>query len=379
MTGSIQPKNGKFYMVISTFDEKGKRKQKWIPTGLSVKGNRKAAEAMLKRFLTEHDGQNLNSAGQDLVDYLESWIVTVEPRLKPSTVRSYRQKLNNQILPYFKRTRVTLLDLHIQHLEGFYAYLLKGGLSPTSVHHCHRLLSTALNDAMRFRLILFNPATLAKLPKKQPYEAKFLNYSQMHELAALFKGDILEPVVQFICTYGVRRSEALGLCWDMIDFENNRFTIARSMIQGDGENILQSSTKNSSSYRTMPLTPSTREMLLCLKKRREKYEPLFPENYAKYDLVFVWEDGTPITPNYLTSHFHKAVMQSHLPKIRLHDLRHSVASNLLANGYSYVEVQHWLGHSQPSTTLNFYAHVDGKTRQRVGEQIADILHFDPIE
>ena len=76
--------------------------------------------------------------------------------------------------------------------------------------------------------------------------------------------------------------------------------------------------------------------------------------------------------------FHKVVEASRLPNIRLHDLRHSAASNLLANGSSVVEAQYWLGHSQPSTTLNIYSHVDSLARQRVSERIEKALDFDSI-
>lgn len=150
------------------------------------------------------------------------------------------------------------------------------------------------------------------------------------------------------------------------------------MIQHNEKNYLKSATKNASSCRTLPLTPSMRELLLTLKERRAKYSKLFPQSYAENDLVFVWEDGSIITPNYLTSTFHDIVKKSHLPCIRLHDLRHSAASNLISNGASIVDVQHWLGHSQPSTTLNFYAHTDSNAKIRTGEMIEKSLTFEKI-
>ena len=194
----------------------------------------------------------------------------------------------------------------------------------------------------------------------------------------LFEDDVLLPVIQFICFYGVRRGEALGLCWDMVDFEKNHFTISRTMLQSKGS-PLKDSPKTDSSYRTLPLSAPMRELLLSLRARREKFTPLFPDNYRKNTLVFVHDDGTPITPNYLTSHFHKIVSKRDHLKIRVHDLRHSTASNLLASGLSVAEVQHWLGHSQPSTTLNFYAHVDSTSKQNVCQSIETALHFDVVK
>ena len=379
ISGSVQTKGKKLYMVIRYTDAEGKQKQRWISTGLPVKGNRKAADAMLRKWLEEHQEQDLTAIDQPLTNYLSSWLTTVEARVKPSTFRGYQQKFKNQILPYFQKEKIALAKLQTQDLERFYAYLLsEKELSPTTVGHCHRLLLSALNDAIRFRLISFNPAQLAKPPKRQPYQAKYLNFSEINELIPLFKEHTIEPVIKFICVYGVRRGEALGLCWDCIDFENNQITIARTVTQCTGKNILMDSTKNASSYRTMPMIPAIRDMLLALKKQREQFELLFPETYSNCNQVFVWKDGTPITPNYLSKEFHRVVKNSHLPCIRLHDLRHSAASNLLANGFSVVEVQHWLGHSQPSTTLNIYSHVDKSVRQHVGERIADFLQLDSI-
>lgn len=378
MTGSLQIKNDRYYMVISYKDPSGKHKNKWVSTGLKTKGNKSAARAMLNKWLEDHQETDPDAGCQFLSNYLKNWMNKAEVGLQPSTIRGYRGNMKNHILPYFASKKIKLADLRVQHLEEFYSYLQSDekGLSTTSVRHCHRLISRALNDAVRFRLILNNPASLAHLPKQQKYEAMFLNYSQLEELASLFKGNVLYPMIQFFCVYGLRRSEALGLCWDMIDFENNQFTISRTMMQGGNGDYLKSSTKNESSYRTMPLNPSMRKVLLTLLARREKYALLFPDTYAENNYVFVWEDGTRITPNYVTRTFHKIVQASPLPTIRLHDIRHSVASNLISSGASIVDVQHWLGHSQPSTTLNFYSHVDTLSKQRTSEQIENALTFD---
>lgn len=378
MTGSLQVKNNYYHMVISYVDKDGKRKNRWKSTGLKVKGNKKKAQEMLNEYLSEHAGCDMDVANLQLADYLERWMEDAEPKLRPSTIRGYRDKLKNHILPHFRSRRIKLADLRLHHLETFYAHLQRGEkpLSAASVRHCHRLLSKALNDAIRYEYINNNPAALVQLPQQEKYEAKFLNYTQIIELISLFEGNILQPVVQFISFYGVRRSEALGLCWDMVDFEKNQFTIARTMLQVNREHCLKNSTKNSSSYRTLPLSTQMRDLLLNLKSKREEFAPLFPETYASNNLVFVWEDGTPITPNYLTSHFHRIVKQSQLPTIRVHDLRHSAASNLISHGMSVVDVQHWLGHSQPSTTLNFYTHVDATSKLRVCQSIESALSLN---
>lgn len=94
--------------------------------------------------------------------------------------------------------------------------------------------------------------------------------------------------------------------------------------------------------------------------------------YTRSDYVCTWPNGEVITPNYLTRTFHTTIGNSTLPAIRLHDLRHSVASNLLSGGFSVVQVQEWLGHSSAATTLTFYAHVDKTSKMSIAERLDKI-------
>ena len=375
MTGSIQPKSGRLYMVIHYKDNNGKSKNEWIPTHLPIKGNMKTAKAMLEKWLHEHRNCDMNSASLLLSDYLESWINSVQFDLQPSTFRGYKGNLSNHIIPYFREKKIKLIDLKIRDLEMFYSnvLLIEKKLSPQSVLHCHRIISKALNDAIRQEIIPSNPASLAKCPKVNKHVPTFLNISQVKEIMRLFKNTPIEHVVNFICTYGLRRSEALGLCWDKVDFDNNQFTICRAKIQNTGGDYLKAGTKNDSSYRTLPLTSDMREMFLALKEEKEKNQRLFADSYLDSDSVFVFPDGTPIAPNYLSRTFHKTIMKSDLPKVTVHELRHSAASNLLAQGFSVVDIQMWLGHSQPSTTLNFYSHVDSSSKRNIQRFLDDNL------
>lgn len=379
MTGSLQIKNNKYYAVLNIVGTDGKRKQKWISTDLAIKGNKKRAAKILEKLLEEYDERNISYDNVLLTDYLNDWIKRVKNNLEPSTYRGYMGNLKNHILPYFNKRRIKLIELKPYHLEDFYAYLMSDEkkLSAQTVRHNHRIISKALNDALRHEIIKSNPAQRASVPKIKKYIGTFLNPEQLQKLVTLFQGTEIEYAVAFIVTYGLRRSEALGLCWSKVDFNNNLFTVSRAMIQqGKGGYYLKDCTKNESSYRTLPLTKDMRSMLLMLKNRREVNKKLFGDSYADNDFVFTWQDGNPITPNYLTRIFHNTIVKSDLPPIRLHDLRHSTASNLLANGFSVVEVQHWLGHSQASTTLNFYSHIDASSKTNIKNALEILL---PLE
>lgn len=124
--------------------------------------------------------------------------------------------------------------------------------------------------------------------------------------------------------------------------------------------IAQDTTKTKSSMRTLPLVPAFKEKLLKLKEQQEEYRRVCGRCYNKKYLEYICVDemGTLISPHYLTSSFPKLLEKNNLRHIRFHDLRHSCASLLLANGVPMKQIQEWLGHSDFSTTANVYAHLD---------------------
>ena len=381
MTGSLQIKNNKYYAVINLIDIDGKRKQKWFPTNLETKGNKKKATQILEDKLKELEKRNSNYDEILFTDYLTDWLERIKHTLEPSTYSGYSGNIKGHIIPYFCDKNLKIYEVKPYHLEGFYTHLMSGEnpLSAQTVKHNHRVINKALNDAVRHEIISSNPAQNAVTPKVKKYVGSFLNTNQLKELFALFKGTVIEDLIMFIATYGLRRSEALGLCWEKVDFENGFFTVSRAMIQHNGKGYyLKECTKNDSSYRSLPLTDDITKMLLSIREKQEKHKNFLGSSYDLNDFVFVWEDGKPILPNYLSKTFHKIVEKSNLPTIRLHDLRHSTASNLLANGFSVVEVQHWLGHSQASTTLNFYSHIDGTSKQNIKFALQKMLPLKKV-
>lgn len=187
------------------------------------------------------------------------------------------------------------------------------------------------------------------------------NPSEIDMMLALFIGNVVELPVNLCAVYGFRRSEVLGLKWEHIDFENRTITVTETLQQGVGGDYVDTP-KTNSSYRTLPMTDSVYKLLKGQKHRQERLQGALGAGYIQNDYVCTWPDGNVISPNYLTRTFHNVIAKSSLPNIRLHDLRHSAASNLLNMGFSIVQVQQWLGHGSASTTLNFYAHVDKNSK-----------------
>ena len=164
--------------------------------------------------------------------------------------------------------------------------------------------------------------------------------------------------------YGLRRSEVLGIKWDAIDFERNTITIRHTVTEAkkDGKRILvaKDSAKTKSSLRSLPLVAGFKEKLLQLKKQQKKNMKVcgtsYNQEYKNY--VFVDPMGNLYSPQTITDNFSSILKRNGLRHIRFHDLRHSCASLLLANGVSMKDIQAWLGHSDISTTANIYSHLD---------------------
>ena len=164
--------------------------------------------------------------------------------------------------------------------------------------------------------------------------------------------------------YGLRRGEIVGLRWESIDFEQNTITIEHTVVvaQVDGKKtIVESDTaKTLSSLRTLPLVPQFRNILLSLKEEKELYQKLCGNAYNRKEGRYIYTDalGNRIRPDYLTAEFPKFMEKNGFRRMRFHDLRHSCASLLLANGVPLKQIQDWLGHSSFKITADAYAHLD---------------------
>ena len=215
------------------------------------------------------------------------------------------------------------------------------------------------------------------------YVGSFYDAEEVNALFEAAKGTKLELPILFGAFYGLRRSEAIGLKWDAIDFEQNTITIRHTVTSCDldGKRILVASdtTKTKSSMRTLPLVPFMRERLLALKEEQQENRRLCGRSYIKdyLEYVCVNEIGDLIKPHYVTESFPKLLKAKGMRQIRYHDLRHSCASLLLANGVPMKQIQEWLGHSDFSTTANIYAHLDYSSKLTSADAMLNGLGLVP--
>ena len=257
-------------------------------------------------------------------------------------------------------------------------------ISGNTVLHYHANIRKALSDAVKLKLIPYNPAAEVERPKKDNFVASYYSADELMEVLPIFANTKMELPVMLAAFYGLRRSEVIGLQWSAIDFERKIVTISRTFerINVDGKmvDVSKCRTKNKSSFRSLPLIPAVEQALLKAQKRQHQQMKLCGGSYCKEykDYICVDDMGHLVTPDYVTRVFHEMLLKNGFRPIRYHDLRHSCASLLIKNKVTMKEVQMWLGHSSFSTTANIYAHIDVDSKMEAANMIASKINLGEL-
>lgn len=179
--------------------------------------------------------------------------------------------------------------------------------------------------------------------------------------------------------YGLRREEVCGLKWEAIDFQYNimtfKHTICETKVNGVYQLFLRNKPKNKSSFRTLPLSDSTIDMLLTMKEKQEKMIKLFGNRYIHdFDgYIYTYESGDIVRPGWESSSFRKYLEDNNLTRIRFHDLRHSYETLLRHQGVPMEDISKWLGHSNLLTTEQVYAHYDDSLKGKTLKALSSAL------
>ena len=395
ITGCLQQKNGLYYAVLYLKVD-GKRKTKWIPTKLPVKGTserkarnafeeircnyeRKEEQRLAKIEIEFEESQRIHpDARLEFTEYLNKWLTSTKATVATATYQSYKNLINARVIPYFKPKAIRLCDIRPQHIEDFYQSILADNCTTNTVIHYHAIIRKALQSAVKKDILLSNPADKVDKPKKNVFHGSFYTKDEMMTLFDAVAGDPLELCVKIAAYYGLRRSEVLGLRWDAISLQNKTLSISHKVIEVEedgkfvpkGEDVL----KTKSSFRTLPLIPAVEQLILQEKEKQEIQRRLFKSSYCRdyLDYICVDQTGKLLRPNYVTEHFGWLLEKYGLKRIRFHDLRHTCASLLLGQGISMKQIQIWLGHSTFATTADIYAHLDISAQEQSAAAISEI-------
>ena len=382
VTGSIYERKGIYYAIVSYYVD-GRRKQKSVSTGLSVKGNKRRAleflENLKRTYETKESMENMDGSRLLMTDYMDEWLKIVKPLVERATYKSYDNMVSARIRPHFEKLNLLLTEVEPKHIKMLYDEILEQGYTTNTVIHYHAVLHQALAYAVKNDYILSNPADRVKRPKKNKHISSFYTKDEILTLLDIAKDDPIYIPIVLSTYYGFRRSETLGMRWSAIDFENKTITVNHKVTEltENGKTIVyaEDKLKTKSSYRTLPLIPVVEEKLLEHKAKLERNQKLFGNSYCKeyVDYVCVDEMGKLFRPNFVSDHFGWLLKKYGLKKLTFKELRHSCASMLVAEGIPMKSIQEWLGHSNFSTTADIYSHIDYHAKQQSAAAIGNAL------
>lgn len=374
--------------VIDVGSGSGGRRVQRLRTGFATKAE--AERALLDMRTSLHQGTYVERSRVTVAGYLAEWLeATAPPRVKHETWNDRRRNLGAHVVP--RIGAIVLQQLTASHLNLMYRDLIdagrvdgSGGLSPTSVRRIHAMLRKALRDAVRSNHLERNPADLADPPTAKAVRAarrrsmRTWSEADLRRFLEWTSGTAQHPMWLVAASTGVRRSELLGLRWSDVDLAAGLVRVRQTVVPTvDGYGLLDDQ-KSASSARTVHLDARTvavlREHLESHERRRQALEPLSED----HDLLFPRPDGRWWNPPAVSLAFRRAVERSGVPRIRLHDLRHTHASLLLAAGVNPKVVAERLGHSSVSFTLDTYAHVLPGMQPDAAERFMGLV-FGPVQ
>jgi integrase len=357
MTGQIvkRGENTWYVRIFLGRDVNGKRKY----FNKTIHGTKKDVQKFLTAKTREKDlGIFVEPASITLNEYLNRWLEEIaKPRIRASTFSSYESILKNYVRGKLGLKRLS--DVQSHEVQKLYNNMTKQGLSSRTIRYTHVVLSSAMKQAIKWKMLNQNPCELCALPRLEKTEMKFLSPKETIRFLEAGKGTKHFIVFLLAIESGMRPEEYLSLQWKDIDFEQKVLTVRRAVVwkrKGGGFSFTEPKTKKS--RRSIPISNSVLHTLKTHRRRQLEERIKLGADYQNLDLVFASEAGTPIQPKNLIDRYFKPLLEkAGLPNIRLYDLRHTTASLLLSAGENPKVVSERLGHASIVLTLDTYSHV----------------------
>lgn len=340
-------------------DANGKRKR----IRETFRGTKKEAqlrEAELK--VNAKKGICVNSSNITVGEYLQHWIETQKPQLKPLTYDSYLLNVEKHLIPYFGN--IKLKDLKPIQIETYISQKLQngrtdgsGGLAARTVEYHLVIFQKALQHAVDVDEIIYR--NVAKVVKAPSYEEPEFSPTFIDDVIKLLREATHHKDYDIIYTAigtGLRRGELLGLGWHGIDFENCTARITRSVLRKKNGGWQFGTVKTKRSKRSVYLPPGVMEILAKRKKEQVKFKQIMKKNYIDYNLVFCNEDGTPLDPGNFSNRFTRLAEKLEI-NLTVKSLRHAYATLMMKYKTNSKVVQELMGHSTINVTMNTYSHM----------------------
>jgi integrase len=363
MSGNITRRGEKSWRIkyeIGRDPVTGKRRSQFE----TVRGTKKDAQALLAKRVTElAEGEFIARSAATVAEYARHWLATVAPaKTSAKTRERYEEIIEKHIVP--RIGSLTLQKLDGTQIDKLYSELAtsgrldgKGGLSPQTIQHVHRLLSQILASAVKAKKLRQSPMQAVQTtPKVRRPEIQVLDDPELKALFAHLKGRPLYMPVVFAASTGVRRGELLALRWRDLNLDAGTAQIAQ-VVEQTKEKISIKEPKTERSRRTIALSPRLIQELRVHRREQAAWRLRLGLGKDDRDLVFSAWDGKIWWPRSFTKKFSEEVRAAKLRHITLHGLRHTHITHLLRSGVPVHVVSERAGHANPTVTLNIYAHL----------------------
>jgi integrase len=317
-----------------------------------------------------------------VADHLRGWLETVRPTIRATTFVSYEGHVRLHIVPLLGR--IPLGKLTPADVRRLLAHRLEAGASPRSAQYTHAVLSRALRQAERDGDIRRNVAALVTPPRVRQHEISPLDPDQARTLLDAAKGDRLHALYAVATALGLRQGEALALRWQDTDLHAGLLRVTATLQRvpvmlrgpddgGRGTRYRLEPPKTAKGRRTLPLPGMVTSALRDHRVRQLEERLAAGAAWQEWDLVFTTTIGTPLDARNVSRAFTNLLDRAGLPRIRFHDLRHSAATLMLAQGVDARTIMETLGHSQIGITMNTYAHVLPSMQREAADRMDAVL------
>lgn len=384
MKGGVRKRGStwSYYFYIGKVDGKKKMKEKG-----GFKTKKEAEKALINALSEFENGGYLAPKKVTLLQFSLDWLENyVKPLRKVTTYNRYRELINK----YISNTigNINMIDLEIFHIEQLLLDIKKeNNISNTTLQAIYTVLNTIFNRALKLKLIKDNPCKYIERPKRDKFIPDVLTIEEIPNILKAINLNNEYDYMFYIAfkitlELGLRRGELGGLEWNDINFKENIVTIKNNLIYTNGY-VKMTSPKTLESSRNIYISDYLLNILKKLHKiqneNKLRYGQFYEENIfenKKYDLIMRWFNGKNIHPMFYPKKLKKILKVIGINKnIRWHDLRHTNATLLLSQGIDFKVIQERLGHSDISTTLNIYSHVNKEMQKNATNKLNNLLEY----
>ena len=317
------------------------------------------------------DGIPLPDATLTVAQLFNSWYEDVlRHQVAPSASTNYKRIFDHHIIPTLGKKKVA--NLTPADVDRLVSQKLDSGLSVSTVRRIRAVLSQAIDQGIRWDCVTRNVAKLSRPLKTTRSEGRTLTPEQAHHLLETLKGHRNEALYALMLSTGLRRGEALGLQWKDLDEKTGVLTVRRQLIR-EGCELITSDTKTARSRRAVNLPVPMAASLKAHRARQAADRLAIGKAWQATEFIFTSTIGTPIDPNNINREFREICQRAGLGDWHPHELRHSAASLMLAQGVKLQVVSEVLGHASIRMTADVYGHILAPDRQAAADAMSAAL------